>query len=99
MKKIALILMLLTLPFTAQATTHYKTTLVCKWSHDIVETYVLDGEWSTGIHPHNGWTVKRITQRPYSIEVRIDGPKGETLNIDFNNGWPCKVLVRQKPVN
>lgn len=98
MKKLALVLMLLTLPFAAQATTHYEDTitLFCKWSDDIVETFILNGEWMSAGYIHEGWTVKRISQRKYSIEVRVDGPKGETVWFDFNNGWPCKVETRRK---
>jgi len=98
MKKLALVLMLLTLPFTAQATTHYEDTITlsCKSFGEVIETFVLDAEWSIGGYIHEGWTVKRISQRKYSIEVRVDGPKGETVWFDFNNGWPCKVETRRK---
>jgi len=100
MKRLALVLMLLTLPFAAQATTHYEETrtLICKPADNIWEIFVLDGEWLSNMNRHKGWIVKRITQRRYSIEVRIDGPGGEKIYFDFNNGWPCKMEIRWKPI-
>lgn len=97
MKRLALALMLLMLSSAAQATTRHEDTitLLCKWSDDIVETFILDGKWMSAGYIHEGWTVKRITQRKYSIEVRVDGPKDETVWFDFNNGWPCRVETRR----
>ena len=98
MKRLALVLMLITLPFAAQATTHYEETitLICKPADKIWDTFVLDGKWLTGIHVHEDWTVKRITQVDYSIYVRIEGPENETITFEFNNGWPCKIMTRRK---
>lgn len=100
MKKLALVLTLLMLSSTAQATTHYEetTTLFCKWSDDYTETFTLNGARAFNGNIHEGWTVKRISQLKYSIEVRLDGPEGEILYIDFNNGWPCRVETRLKPI-
>ena len=101
MKRLALIFMLLTLSFSAQAQDYEETkTLYCKSSDTIWEIFVLDGEWISGIykHKHEGWTVKGIFQYESFIEVRLDGPGGETLWIDFNNGYPCKIEIRRKPI-
>ena len=102
MKRLALVLMLLMLPLAARATTHYEetTTLFCKWSDKVVESFTLDGPRMSSMYRnrYRGWTVKRISQRKYYIEVRLDGPNGETLWIDFNNGWPCRFETRHKPI-
>ena len=98
MKRLALVLMLLTLPFTAQATTHYEKTitLICKPADNIWETFVLDGGWISNIRIHKGWTVTKIVQVDYSIYVRLEGPENETITFEFNNGWPCKIETRRK---
>ena len=97
MKKLALILMLMMLPFAAQAQPYEETTtLTCKPADNIWETFVLDGEWISNIHIHKGWIVKRISQGDYSIYVRIEGPENETITFEFNNGWPCKIKTRRK---
>ncbi len=100
MKRLALVLMLLTLPFTAQATTHYErtVTLICKPSDVIWETFILDGAWMRNFTIHKGWTVKRIAQVDYSIYVRLEKLDGETREFEFNNGWPCKIETRRKPI-
>ena len=99
MKRLALVLMLLMLSSVAQAQEYEETiTLTCKPADNIWETFILDGEWMSARHIHEGWIVKRISQRNYSIEVRVDGPKGETIWFTFNNGWPCQVEIRHKPI-
>ncbi len=99
MKRLALVLMLLILPFAAQAQEYEETkTLYCKSSDTIWEVFVLDGEWISGIYKYEGWTVTRIIHLVYSIEVYVDGPGGERVYFEFNNGWPCKIETRHKPI-
>jgi len=100
MKRLALVLMLLTLPFAAQATTHYEETitLYCKMSNDLVETFILDGRWQAGPFIQKDWIVEIISQTDHSIYVRLDRPDGSIIRFEFNNGWPCRLETRRKPI-
>jgi len=65
MKRIALALMLLMLSSVVQATTHYEetTTLFCKWSGNVVESFTLDGPHKIGMYEKGDW-IDNVIQRP-----------------------------------
>lgn len=99
MKKLALVLMLLVLPFTVQAQSYERIiTLYCKMSNNIVETFILNGQWQAGSYIQKDWTVKKIAQYDYSIYVHLENLDGSTISFEFNNGWPCRLETRRKPI-
>ncbi len=96
MKRLALALMLLMLSSAAQAQQYSDiTTLICRWQGNTWEYFKLNGPFKRGNLEIPEWTVTRISQRTYSIEVRLDNPNGDIFYVDFNNGWPCKVETQR----
>lgn len=102
MKKLFLVLTMSILFFATQVQAQsYETTttLYCKMSNELVETFILDGQWQAGPYIQKYWIVKRITQHEYFIRVRLESVDGSTtMYFEFNNGWPCKLMTRQTPI-
>lgn len=99
MKKLFLMLSILFFATQAQAQS-YETTVIlyCKMSNDIVETFVLDGQWQAGPYLQEGWIVEIISQTDHSIYVHLDRSDGSIIRFEFNNGWPCRLETRQIPI-
>ncbi len=92
MKKLSLVLMLLMLPFSAQAREYEKeTTLHCVWPDGRIESFTEGDSYRSPIGlSNNTWIVASIRQYPAAIRVRLEASNREK-NIDFNNGWPCRI--------
>ena len=91
MKKLALVLMLLILPFTVQAEDYIEeTTLLCTWPDGRIESFVKGDSYRSPIDLSDTWIVTNIVQYPAVIRVNLEAPNRKKY-IDFNSGWPCRI--------
>ena len=91
MKRLALVLMLLMLSSVVQARDfEEETTLHCIWPDGRIESFTEGNSYRSPIDLYTTWIVASIRQYPAVIRVRLEAPNKER-NIDFNNGWPCRL--------
>jgi len=99
MKRLALVLMLLTLTFAAQAQDYEEEIILyCVWPDGRIESFMEGGSYGSPIGLSGVWTVASIRQYPAAIRVRLKSPNRERV-ITFNNGWPCRLEVSYEFIN